>query len=73
MTKKTPSELILPELDVTVVHLLDCFYDVKTAAGEKITYNELKSYQQLMCVHLSAWQVEVIMTIDSIFEGAVHG
>lgn len=73
MTKKKPAELEFPEPDADVFHLLEYFFDIKKQAGEKITYNELKCFMELMRVDLSAMQIEVIMKIDSIFEGAVNG
>ena len=72
-TRKTPKELQLPEVDSSMLHLIDYYYDIKKQRGEKITYTELKSFQQLMNISLSAWQVECIMNIDSIYEGVNHG
>jgi hypothetical protein len=71
--KKPLPELQFPVVDHSMLFLLDYFDRIKKVRGENITYNELKAFQELNCIDLQAWQVEVIMMIDSIFEGSVHG
>lgn len=73
MTRKKPEELEFKEPDKSISHVLDYFYEIKNCKGEKITYSELKSYQDVMNVRLAPWQCETIMKIDSIFESSVYG
>jgi len=73
MTKRKPAELDFPEVESTVAYLLEHFYTIKKTRGEKITYNELQCFMNVMSLQLASWECEVIMTIDSIFEGCVHG
>jgi len=73
MLGKNPQELNYEKPEDSITYLLDHFYQAKRAAGEKISYTELKHYSELMHFNLSGFEVEVIMQIDSIFEGSVHG
>jgi len=68
MTGITPQELdfVLPVDDVC--YLLEYFYSVKTAKGEKITYTELKAFSEMNCINLDSFEVSAIMLIDRIFE-----
>jgi len=66
-------ELDYPEPDETMVYLLNHFYGLKQAQGVKISYTELGAYSQLMSYNLAGWECELIMTIDRIFEAALHG
>ena len=68
MTRKKPKELDFPDYDQSVSHLIDLFYDLKESHGKKISYTEIKNFQDLMNIDLASWQVEAIKKIDDLFE-----
>lgn len=66
-------ELDYPDADETMAYLLNHFYQVKRAQGERISYLELGSYSSIMSYNLSSWECEIIMLIDKIYEASVNG
>lgn len=73
MSGEIPEELNFPDPDQDYIYILESFWKVKKAAGENISYTELKNYMDLMKANFTAFEVNLIMQIDSIFEGAIHG
>lgn len=73
MSGETPDALKFEKPPATILYLMDHFWSVKHAAGERISYTELKNYSDMMALGLEAYEVEAIMNIDSIFERSVHG
>ncbi len=76
--KQVSSRVTVPELDYDepddeAQYLLSHFYSVKSSAGVKIAYTELKHYSELMALNLKPFECEVIMGIDRIFEASIHG
>jgi hypothetical protein len=66
-------ELDYPEPDSDVVYMLDWFYDVKQAKGQRISYTELNNYSSMLDLSMQPEEVKVVMMIDRIFEASVHG
>lgn len=66
-------ELDYPEPDESVEYLLDHFYQLKQCKGQKISYSELKCYSDMMALNLQPFEVELIMTIDRMFERLIYG
>jgi hypothetical protein len=66
-------ELDYPEPESSIAYILNHFYALKQATGERISYTELKSYSQVMAYNLAAWECDLIMQIDRIFEASLNG
>lgn len=66
-------ELDFDEPDREIIYILDHFYEVKQAAGVKISYTELKNYSEIMAFNLQPFENELIMRIDGIFEASING
>ena len=66
-------ELDYPEPDPDVVYMLDWFYEVKQAKGQRISYTELNNYSSMLDLSMQPEEVKVVMMIDRIFEASVHG
>jgi len=66
-------ELDYPEPEDTIAYILNHFYAVKQATGERISYTELKNYSEIMAYHLAAWEFELIIQIDRIYEASLNG
>ena len=66
-------ELDYPEPPDDVVYMLDWFYDVKQAKGNRISYTELSNYSSMLGLSMKPEEVKIVMTIDKIFEASVHG
>ena len=76
--KTVSARVAVPELDYEEPddesrYLLGHFYSVKSSAGVKIAYTELKNYSELMALNLQPFECEVIMGIDRIFEASING
>jgi len=76
--KAVSHKVKVPELDYEepnedAVYLLEYFYSVKQAKGKKISYTELNNFSSMLDLSLSPFEVDIIMMIDRIFEGSVHG
>lgn len=66
-------ELDYPEPDDSIAYILNHFYALKQTAGERISYTELKHYSEIMAYHLAAWECDLIIQIDRIFEVSLNG
>lgn len=65
-------ELDYPEPDESVDYILEHFYQLKKAKGEKISFTELRCYSELLALNLQPFEVKLIMDIDRIFENSVY-
>jgi len=75
--KAASRRIEVPELkyndpDDEIKYILEHFYELKHSKGEKIRYLELKAYSEILALNLQPFEVELIMTIDRIFENSVH-
>jgi hypothetical protein len=66
-------ELEYPPPPDDVVYLLNWFYDVKQAKGQRISYTELNNYSSMLDLSIQPEEVRAVMMIDRIFEASVHG
>lgn len=66
-------ELDYPEPHEDAIYLLDHFYSLKTGAGARISYTEIKSYSEMMAINLQPFEVEIITGIDRIFDRSIRG
>ena len=64
MSKIKPKKLEFNDPDEDIIYMLDYYYRLKRTCEGKITYTELKCFQELMLIDLCAWQCEAIMQID---------
>lgn len=65
-------ELNYPKPEKTIAYLLDYFYALKKQQGERIGYTDLKHFSEMMLVNLAAWECELIMLIDMLYEANIY-
>ncbi len=69
MSGITPKELVdMPEPDDTIMYMMDIFYSLKREVGVKLSYQEIKSYMDIMGVELDHDEVDCLIKIDNKFE-----
>ena len=73
MSGEKPAALEFEEPEESVIFVMDYFWSIRSASVDKITYNDLKAFQDCMNIHLCSWQCEAIIKIDNIYAGSVYG
>lgn len=64
-------ELQLPEVDPTIMYLLEMFYNIKTSSDIPLSYHEINSYRDLMCIDLEPKEVQAIIQIDRSYSRGI--
>jgi len=73
MSGQTPEELQFEDPDPSINYLLNHFWKMKRSSFGPISFTELKNYAEMMACDFEANEVEVIMSIDRIFESKANG
>jgi len=73
MSGEKPQKLEFEEPEESIIFMLDYYWSLKSASLEKITYNDLKAFQDCMSINLCSWQCEALLKIDNIYAGSMYG
>lgn len=69
MSGITPKELMdMPTPDDTIMYMMDIFYQLKREVGIKLSYQEIKSFMDIMDIDLDHDEVDCLIKIDNKFE-----
>ncbi|HEY9819107.1 MAG TPA: hypothetical protein V6D20_25340 [Candidatus Obscuribacterales bacterium] len=78
-TRKTPKELMGPEFPSEVSHIWSAFIllNQSRTAGlngpNPITYEQIKAWKELTETPISAWEIEAIRKLDTVFLRVLNG